>query len=48
MCAAGFKPPGWLSEPLCKPLYLLNGQSVRFALGSTPDPFALVKFVGDL
>jgi hypothetical protein len=24
MCAAGFKPPGWLSEPLCKPLYFGN------------------------
>jgi hypothetical protein len=27
MCAAGFKPPGWLSEPLCKPLYF---QGVTF------------------
>jgi hypothetical protein len=27
-------------------LYLLNGQSVRFALGTTPDPFQLVKFEG--
>lgn len=26
-------------------LYLLNGQSVRFALGTTPDPFRLVRFV---
>jgi hypothetical protein len=29
-------------------LYVLNGQSVRFALGTTPDPFALVRFVGAL
>lgn len=29
-------------------LYLLNGQSIRFALGDPPDPFALVRFVGDL
>ena len=29
-------------------LYLLNGQSVRFALGSTPDPFRLVRFVDSL
>jgi transcriptional regulator of acetoin/glycerol metabolism len=29
MCAAGFKPPGWLSEPLCKPLYYrLKGVSL--------------------
>ena len=26
--------------------YLLNGQAVRFALGQTPDPFALVRFTG--
>ncbi len=26
--------------------YLLNGQAVRFALGQTPDPFALVRFSG--
>ncbi len=26
--------------------YLLNGQSVTFALGRTPDPFALVRFDG--
>jgi len=25
--------------------YLLNGQSLTFALGGTPDPFALVRFV---
>ncbi len=29
-------------------LYLLNGQAVRYALGSDPDPFALTRFVGDL
>jgi hypothetical protein len=29
-------------------LYLLNGQSVVFALGTTPDPFQLVRFVDDL
>ena len=26
--------------------YLLNGQAVRFALGQTPEPFALVRFAG--
>ncbi len=29
-------------------LYLLNGQSVRFALGQAPDPFQLVRFLGSL
>lgn len=29
-------------------LYLLNGQAVRFALGSPPDPFHLFRFTGDL
>ncbi|MFO0613898.1 MAG: SMP-30/gluconolactonase/LRE family protein [Polyangiaceae bacterium] len=29
-------------------LDLLNGQSVTFALGDTPDPFHLVKFTGNL
>jgi hypothetical protein len=29
-------------------LYLLNGQSVRFALGQAPDPFQLVRFTGSL
>lgn len=29
-------------------LYLLNGQSVRFALGQAPDPFQLVRFTGAL
>ncbi|MEZ4448958.1 MAG: hypothetical protein R3B09_05700 [Nannocystaceae bacterium] len=29
-------------------LYLLNGQSVVFALGTTPDPFQLVRFVDNL
>jgi sugar lactone lactonase YvrE len=29
-------------------LFVLNGQAVRFALGTTPDPFALVRFVGTL
>ena len=31
-----------------KGLYLLNGQSIRFALGTSPDPFALVRFTGAL
>jgi hypothetical protein len=26
--------------------YLLNGQAVQFAVGSEPDPFQLVRFVG--
>jgi sugar lactone lactonase YvrE len=29
-------------------LYLLNGQSLRFALGQSPDPFQLVRFTGSL
>lgn len=28
--------------------YLLNGQAVSFALGRDPEPFALVRFEGDL
>ena len=31
-----------------KGLYLLNGQAVRFALGTKPDPFRLVRFTGSL
>ncbi|MFT3767927.1 MAG: SMP-30/gluconolactonase/LRE family protein [Minicystis sp.] len=42
--------PSGMTDVVSTPngLYLLNGQSVRFALGTTPDPFALVRFVGDL
>jgi sugar lactone lactonase YvrE len=42
--------PNGMTDVVSTPngLYLLNGQSVRFALGTTPDPFALVRFVGDL
>jgi sugar lactone lactonase YvrE len=29
-------------------VYLLNGQAVSFALGRDPEPFALVRFEGDL
>lgn len=29
-------------------LYLLNGQAIIFAIGSTPDPFELVRFTGQL
>ena len=29
-------------------LYVLNGQAVIFAIGSTPDPFELVRFSGQL
>lgn len=29
-------------------LYLLNGQSIAYALGNDPDPFALVRFTGAL
>jgi sugar lactone lactonase YvrE len=42
--------PNGMTDVVSTPngLYLLNGQSVRFALGTTPDPFALVRFVGSL
>lgn len=42
--------PNGMTDILNTPngLYLLNGQSVRFALGQTPDPFQLVRFVGAL
>ena len=29
-------------------LFLLNGQSLRFALGQDPDPFALTRFTGSI
>jgi hypothetical protein len=29
-------------------LYLLNGQSIGFAIGSPPDPFLLTRYLGDL
>lgn len=42
--------PNGMTDVVSTPngLYLLNGQSVRFALGTTPDPFALVRFAGSL
>ncbi len=42
--------PSGMTDVVATPigLYLLNGQAVRFATGSTPDPFALVRFVGAL
>jgi sugar lactone lactonase YvrE len=42
--------PNGMTDVVATPngLYLLNGQSVRFALGQSPDPFALVKFTGAL
>jgi hypothetical protein len=42
--------PNGMTDVVATPngLYLLNGQSVRFALGQTPDPFQLVKFTGAL
>lgn len=40
--------PSGMTDVISTPagLYLLNGQSVRFALGDSPDPFALVRFAG--
>lgn len=42
--------PDGMTDVISTPdgLFLLNGQSVRFALGSATDPFALVRFVGTL
>jgi hypothetical protein len=42
--------PNGLTDVVSTPngLYLLNGQSVRYALGTTPDPFTLVRFLGTL
>lgn len=42
--------PNGQTEVVATPngLYLQNGQSVTFALGGTPDPFHLVKFIGGL
>ncbi len=42
--------PSGMTDVIATPggLYLLNGQSVRFALGTTPDPFALVRYTGAL
>lgn len=42
--------PNGMTDVVSTPngLYLLNGQAVRFALGQSTDPFALVKFVGAL
>ncbi|APR79010.1 Superoxide dismutase [Minicystis rosea] len=42
--------PSGMTDVVSTPngIYLLNGQSVRFALGTTPDPFALVRFAGSL
>ena len=42
--------PNGMTDVIATPagLYLLNGQAVRFALGTATDPFALVRFVGML
>ena len=42
--------PSGMTDVLSTPggLYLLNGQAVRFALGSEPDPFELKRYTGDL
>ena len=42
--------PSGMTDVLSTPggLYLLNGQSVRFAIGLTPDPFRLVRYEGSL
>jgi sugar lactone lactonase YvrE len=42
--------PNGMTDVIATPagLYLLNGQSVRFALGTATDPFALVRFTGAL
>lgn len=42
--------PNGLTDVVSTPngLYLLNGQSVRYALGTMPDPFTLVRFLGTL
>jgi hypothetical protein len=45
---AALDVPSGMTDVVSTPagLYLLNGQSVRFALGDSPDPFALAHFVG--
>jgi sugar lactone lactonase YvrE len=42
--------PSGMTDVVSTPngLYLLNGQSLTFALGTTPDPFQLVRFTGSL
>lgn len=42
--------PNGMTDVISTPdgLYLLNGQSVRFATGGATDPFALVRFTGTL
>ncbi|MFK7999336.1 MAG: hypothetical protein AB8H86_07045 [Polyangiales bacterium] len=46
--ASELSVPNGMTDAIVTPggLYLVNGQSVRFALGTTPDPFALVRFEG--
>jgi sugar lactone lactonase YvrE len=48
--ATAIDVPSGMTDVVSTPggLYLLNGQSVRFALGSDPDPFALARFTGNL
>jgi hypothetical protein len=48
--AANVDIPNGMTDIVSTPngLYLLNGQSVRFALGQAPDPFQLVRFTGSL
>lgn len=40
--------PNGMTDAIVTPngLYLVNGQAIRFALDTEPDPFALVRFVG--
>ncbi len=42
--------PNGMTDAIVTPvgLYLVNGQAIRFALGTDPDPFALVRFRGSL
>lgn len=42
--------PDGMTDVIATPdgLYMLNGQAVRFAIGTATDPFALVRFVGTL
>lgn len=42
--------PNGMTDAIVTPngLYLVNGQAIRFALDTDPDPFALVRFVGGL
>ncbi|MEM9069780.1 MAG: SMP-30/gluconolactonase/LRE family protein [Myxococcota bacterium] len=41
--------PAGMTDVVATPggLYLLNGQAVQFALGQSPDPFALVRYEGE-